>query len=308
MALTWTEMQEKAQILAKDNNAGTLAQLKQDMNTGYHMFNAKLSRYYTRKQQFTDLIAGQQLYQTPVDCVRVMGMTVIVTPNYSPVLKEIRSEFEWRQITSYPMQSNWPTYYYMIGNDEFGLWPVPSQDVENGLRFYYQPQDYDLSIEDVTSTSTGYTVSVTNGSTTVTANGSAFNTQMVGLYFQVTGVTNLTWYEIVGATATTLTLKSAFVGTTGSGLSWRVGQLSIIPQEYADAPMHYALGNFFSAQGNEARANQHLGQDTDGRRGMFYSMIKDCLEEYSSSNTSSVITDEPTGLNLWQVPPPASPV
>lgn len=306
MALTWTEMETKAQRLAKDNNSDTLTQLKEDMNTGYHMFNAKLSRYFSRKQQFTSLVAGQQLYQTPIDCVRVMGMTVIVTQNYSPVLKEIRSEFEWRQITSYPMQSNWPTYYYMLGNDELGLWPIPSQDVANGLRFYYQPQDHDLSIEDVTSTSTSSTVSVTQGSATVTASSTVFNADMVGLWFQITGVTDLTWYEITEATTTTLTLKSAFVGITGSGKAWRVGQLSIIPQEYADAPMHYALGNYFSAQGNEGRANQHLG--TEKAPGMFYNMINDCLEEYSSSNTSKVITDEPYGINIWQVPPPSSPI
>lgn len=299
-------MQTKAQRLAKDDSASTLTQLQEDMNTGYHMFNAKLSRYFSRKQQFTNLIASQQIYQTPIDCVRVMGMTAIVTQNYQPVLKEIRSEFEWRQITSYPMESNWPTYYYMIGNDELALWPVPSADVVSGLRFYYQPQDHDLSIEDITSTSTGATVTVSNGSPTVTATTTIFSAEMVGLWFQVTGVTDLSWYEIVEATSTTLTLKSAYVGLSGSGKAFRVGQQSIIPQEYADAPMHYALGNYFSAQGNETRANMHLGSEKSP--GMFYNMISDCLEEYSSSNTSSVITDDPVGLNIWGVPPPASPI
>lgn len=299
MALTWSEMQLKAQRLAKDNNSDTLTQLQQDMNTGYHMFNAKLSRYYSRKQQFTSLIAGQQIYQTPIDSVRVMGMTAIVTPNYQPVIKEIRSEFEWRQITSYPMESNWPTFYFMIGNDELALWPVPSADVENGLRFYYQPQDHDLSIDDVTSTSTSATVTVSNGSEVVTVSSGVFSPQMVGLWFQVTGVTDLSWYEIVAADSTTLTLKSAYVGLSGSGQDWRVGQLSIIPQEYAEAPMHWALSNYFSAQANETRSQQHMNT--------YKAMVEDCLEEYSSSNTSSVITGNETFMNIWQVPPPASP-
>jgi hypothetical protein len=302
MAVTWTNMQAKAQRWVKSTNSDVLTQLKEDMNTGYHLFNAKLSRYYTRKQQFTNLVAAQQIYQTPIDSVRISGMTVQVTTNWNPTVKEIRSEYEWRRIVSYPMQSNWPTYYFMLGNDEFALWPIPSQTVVNGLRFYYQPQDHDLSVEDVTSTTTAQTVTVTNGSTTVTASGgSPFNTEMVGLWYQTTGVTDLSWYEIVAATATTLTLKSAYVGLSGASKAWRVGQLSIIPQEYSDAPLHYAVANFFSAQGNEVRQNQHMN--------LFDRMQKDCEQEYSSSNISSVMTEgDGVALNIYQVPPPASPV
>ena len=307
MSQTWTQMQTKAQTLAKTSNAAALVQLKEDMNTGYHMFNQKLSRYYARKQQFADLVESQQIYQTPIDCIRVMGMTVLVSNTYQPTLKEIRSEYEWRNITSYPMESNWPAYYYMLGNDELSLWPIPSQDVTNGLRFYYQQQDYDLSIEDVTSVTTGATVTVTNGTTTVTASSGVFTPGLKSLWFQLTGVTNLTWYEIVDVpNATTLTLKSAFVGTSGSAQAWRIGQISIIPPEYADAPMHYALGNYFSAQGNEGRSQFHLG--TEDNPGMFWQLAKNCSEDYSSSNQSSVITDnEGVALNIWKVPPPASP-
>lgn len=299
MSMTWTELQVKAQRLSKDNNPDTLVQLKADMNEGYSLFNAKLSRYFTRKQQFTSLIADQQIYQTPVDCVRVLGMTVVVTTNYQPVVKEIRSEFQWRQITSYPMASNWPTYYFTLGNDEISLWPVPSQDVTNGLRLYYQPTTGSLTVDDVTSESASATVTVTNGSTTVTATAGVFDPDMAGLWFQVTDTTDQTWYEIVSSTTTGLVLKSAYTATSGGSHSWRIGQLSIIPQQYASAPVHYALWNFFSANGNESRAEYHKGK--------YDQMVADCLEEYSSSNVSSVITeDDYVGLNLWLVPPPAS--
>lgn len=306
MATTWTEQKLKAQRLARDNNSGTLTQLEQDMNTGYHLFNARLSRYYTRKQQFTDLIDGQQIYQTPVDCVRVMGMTVLVSQTYQPTVKEIRSEYQWRQITSYPYNSNWPAYYFMIGNDELALWPTPSQDVVNGLRFYYQPQDYDLSIEDATSTSLNATATVTNGSTTVTLSSSVLTSSPNSLWFQVTGETNNTFYEIVDSTSSTLTLKSAYVSPSGSGKSFRIGQLGIIPQEYSDAPMHYALGNYFMSKGNSERAQYHLG--TIDRPGLFYQMMKDCEQEYSSSNMSNVISDDDTYINPWMVPPIPGPL
>lgn len=303
--ITFQSAYTKTQRLAKDSNADTLIQLKQDINTGYHLFNAKLARYYTRKQQFTNLIAGQQIYQTPIDCVRVLGMTTLVTSTYEPPVKEVRSEYDWRKITSVKnYKTNWPSWYFMIGNDELSLWPIPSQNVANGLRFYYQPQDHDLSLDDVTSTTTGFTVTVTNGSPTVTASGSAFTADMAGLSFQVTGQADLSWYEIISATATVLTLKSAYVGVSGSSKTWTVGQTMIIPQEYQDAPMHYALGNFFSAQGNENRSQYHLGSDK--APGMFYMMVNDCLQEYSSSNESSVITEEDYYLNPWLLTPPAA--
>jgi len=296
---TWSDVQLSMQRIARDNTDGTLTQLQEDYNTGYHLFNAKLARYYTRKQQFTDIIQNQSIYQTPVDLLRITGITALVggtTSSYSWPLKEISSEYEWRQIRSYRTSNNWPTWYISLGSDKFEVWPIPSQDVTNGFRLYYQPQDYDLSVDDYTSTSTGQTVTVTNGSTEVTASGSAFTQNMIGLYFQVTGVTNLTFYEIVDVPdPTTLVLKSAFVGFTGSLQTWRIGQLSIIPQEYVDAPMYYALANYFDAKGNENRASYF--------RKLFDDMQIACDAEYSSSQSGSVITEDNVASNPWMFPP-----
>lgn len=299
--LTWTAMYTKAQRLAKSANADDLVQIKEDINTGYHMFNQKLSRYYSRKQQFTNAIVNQQQYQTPIDSIRIIGMTWLVTPTYEIPLKEIRSEYEWRQIVSVKSyKSNWPAWYYVLGKDQVAVWPIPSQNVTNGIRFYYQPQDYDLSIDDITSDSTGITVSVTNGDDTVTADtGTPFTSDMATLSFQVTGQTDLNWYEIDSASTTELILKSAYVAMSGSGKDWKIGQVSIIPTEYQDSPMHFALYNYFEANGNSQRADFHFNQ--------FNTMIEQCMEDYSSSLESSVIDEgDYNALNLWSVPPPSS--
>lgn len=294
--ITWTEAYQKAQTISGDFTDTTLVQLKQDMNIGYSRFNAALGRYFSRKQQFTDIVDGQQIYQTPIDCVRVIGMTVAVSDTYQTPVKEIRSEFEWRNITAYPYASNWPAYYFMIGNDELALWPTPSQDVTNGLRFYYQQQDHDLSIEDATSTSLSATVTVTNGSTLVTATAGVFTANMKGLWFQLTGVNDLTWYEIVDVpTAATLTLKSAFVGNSGSAQAFRIGQTFIFPQEYSDVPMDYALARFFEFKNNPARANYH--------RKNYEDMVEDAISKYSSSTEGNVITDDGASLNSWFITP-----
>src|ERR1700743_389228 len=128
--LTWTQMEAKFVRLSRDTTPGTLSQGQEDMNTAYHMFNAKFGRYFSRKQQFTDIKSGQSIYQTPVDSIRIIGMTVKTAPSddsYSPPIKEIRSEYEWRLIKTTPnYASSWITYYYVLGDDEIEVWPVPS--------------------------------------------------------------------------------------------------------------------------------------------------------------------------------------
>lgn len=304
MALTWTELQQKGVRLSKDTTPSTLEQLQQDMNTGYHLFNNKLARYWSRKQQFTDLFANQQIYQVPIDSIRVIGIVISVSETYKIPVKEIRSEYEWRQITSYPYQSNWPAYYFMIGNDKIALWPTPSQYVANGMMFYYQQDDFDLSVEDLVSTAQSpvVTASVVKDSPIITASSAVFSPQMKGLSFQVTGVTNLTWYEIVEVPdATTLTLKSSFVGPTGSGLSFRVGQLPIFPPQYHDSIVNYGLYLYFSGKGNETRAQQHLG--------LFNAAVDDAVKMFSSSTEGNVISDADAFVNAWfltPLPPPGA--
>lgn len=308
MPLTWTQLENKFQRLSRDTTAGTLVQGREDMNTGYHMFNAMFGRYYSRKQQFTDIVAGQSIYQTPIDSIRIIGMTAktaVGTNTYSPPIKEIRSEYEWRLIKTVPnYSSSWITYYYVLGNDEIEVWPVPATNISNGIRYYYQPQDHDLSIEDIISSalSPAQTCTITNADVTVTSTGSTFTNQMAGLWFQLQGVTDLSWYEITDVPDdSVLTLKSAFVGNSGSGFNFKIGQISILPQEYADVPVHYALGLFFAGKGNMARSQYHLG--TEDKPGMFYSMIKAAESAYSLSTEGNVISDSDNWISPWVLTP-----
>lgn len=303
--LTWTDSEAKLQRLSGTSDSYILAQLKQDYQTGYHLFNAKLARYYSRKQQFADIVAGQSIYQVPLDSVRVLVMTAYVTSTLEVPLKRVDDEEKWRQITSVrTVSSNFISHYFPLGNDQVMVWPIPTGNVTKGFRFVYQPQDHDLTIEDITSTSSGATVSVSNTGVTVTATSSVFSADLASLMFQRTGVADNSFYEIVSATATTLTLKTPYVATTATGCNFRIGQVPIIPQEYQDAPIHYALGLYFSANGNETRGQFHLGDEKNP--GMFYKQIEGCLADYSSSNENSVYTEEDDYfLNAFLIPPVA---
>lgn len=295
--LTWTALEAKAVRQARDVTLGTLIQLKEDMNTGYHLFNAKLSRYFSRKQQFTDVKVGQSIYQVPLDSIRISNLTIDVdsSGSYKQVVQEIRSEDEWRVITAYPYASNWPTFYFNLGNDKIEVWPTASQDVTQGMRFVYQQQDNDLTVEDVLSTPISLVTTVAN-STTVTAASAIFLPYMKGLKFQLTGLNDQTWYDIIDVpTTNTLTLKSAFIGGSGSGLPWKIGQVPIIPQEYHPVIVDYALALYYSSKGNETRANIHM-QNYDAA-------VSDATEQYSSSNVSSIITDDPIAISAWTITP-----
>jgi hypothetical protein len=223
---------------------------------------------------------------------------VQVTSSYKPPLKRITNEEDWRRITAYPMQSSWPSYYYVVGARQIGLWPIPAQDVTLGLRVVYQPRAFNLSIEDITSTTTSATASVTQGSQTVTLSSGVLSGDKTGLSFQVTGVLDDTIYDITSSTSTTLTLAAPYAGPTASSLAWRVGQVPQLPEEFHFTPGHWALGMYFEANGNSARSAFHMGQ--------FGSQESRALALYSSAGEASVITEEPRDLNIWLTPPPAA--
>lgn len=295
--LTFQQTWVKFQSIAQDSSIATLVQAKQDMNSGYALFNAAVNRYFTRKQQFADITANQQYYQVPIDSVRIMGMTTRLANGREYPVEQLRDEQYWRQINTVPQTANWARYYFMLGNDTLGLWPIPASTIDLGLRYWYEPRDHALTADDVTDVTSGKTVSITNGSPTVTASGSVpFTSNMVGWFFQVTDGSDGLWYEVVAVpNSSTLTLKSAAAGSTGSGKTFTLGQSWIFPDEYSEAPMDYALARYFESRNNTQRSSYHLARYTAAR--------DDALEKYSSSSTSNVITDDLPGISFWSIPP-----
>lgn len=290
--ITFQDSYQKAQYLSGSNNSADITQFKQDINIGYQRFNAAISRYFTRKQQYADLVANQQYYQTPIDAVRVMQVTVTLPNGYVYPIQEQRSEEQWRRNNIVSYTSNYAEEYFIMGNDQIGLWPVPSDDVTQGLRFIYQPQDVDLNQDDYT---TG-TVQVTNGSTTITGTGTTFTSNMIGRMLTVTDGSDGNWYEITAvANTTSLTVKTPIVGTSGSGKTYRIGQVFMFPGEYDDVPVDYALARFFESRNNATRGNYHLKKYEDS--------VDDAVRRYASSSTSNVITSSEEGLNWWWMPP-----
>lgn len=292
--LTYTQSYTKFQTISGSTNATDLVQAKQDINIGYKRFNAAIARYFTRKQAFTNLVADQQYYQIPVDAIRVSSVTINLSGSTLQFpLTQIRNEDEWRSMNIFPYSSSYIKYYFVYGNDQIGLFPIPSTAVTNGLRYVYQPQDVDLTKDDY---STG-TVAVSNGGVTVTGTNTAWTNALVGgMYFQVTNGTDGNWYEILSVNSTTqITLKTPYVGSTVSGVSYNIGQMFIFPGEYDDVPIDYALYRFWESRDNPVRAKYHKNN--------YQEAVADAIQKYASSSLSNVITDEGPMTNAWFWPP-----
>lgn len=292
MPITYQQSQQKAQYISGDNTAATLTQFQQDINIGYSRFNAAVDRYFSRKQQFTDIIADQQYYQVPVDSLRVMDVTVTIPNGYTYPCNQVRTEYEWRQMNIVPYTSNYATNYFIMGSDQIGLYPIPSDTVDAGLRFIYQEQDTAMSQDDYT---TG-TIEVTNGSTAITGTSTVWAQTQVGLYLQTTDGTDGNWYEIDSVdSSTTITLRTPYVGPSGSGKAYIIGQLMNIPMEYSDVAINYALMRYFESKNNPERAKYY--------KDLFDELIMDASARYASSSSSGVITGTDYLYNPWQLQP-----
>jgi len=84
----------------------------------------------------------------------------------------------------------------------------------------------------------------------VTGAGTTFVADMVGRWIQATGPTgDNEWYEIATFTSTTvLGLKQAYNGITGATLPYIIGEMSIIPEEFQDLSVIYAVRQYYSSR------------------------------------------------------------
>ena len=282
-------MKLKVQTISQDFSASALVQFSQDMNTGNRRFNAALNNYFTRKHKSTDLEDGVQTYQLPPDCVRVSGVKCLDSASREYPLAQIRSEYQWTELNSTDQSGDQIIYFFVQGSDEIALYPTPSEDVTNGLIIYYEPRGRDLSQADYT---TG-TITLTDGSVTVTGAGTAFSLSMVGRVLRDTDGSSGYDYRIGSYNSgTEILLEEPFTGVSGSGKTYLIGESPDYPSEYHEAPVDYALARYFEMMNNPVRAKYHDEK--------FKDMVSECKERYASSSSSMVITDESFGYDWLQ--------
>jgi len=140
------------------------------------------------------------------------------------------------------MTINLPTYAFVRGFNEIGLWPTPSQTTTNGLIISYEPRLVDMVVDDITAG----TASVTNGSPLVTLSTSIVPTGVSGMWFNVNDGTDGNWYQVASyGSSTTFNLANNYQGLTGATATYSLGQVSDLPEDYHMALPYFAAYNFF---------------------------------------------------------------
>jgi hypothetical protein len=295
--LTFTQAYTRAADMAGIalSNTTQVGFIKNDINQAERLFKNAARRYWTRQEKVTNMVAGQQYYQMPGDFVRVTEVRVNSNGLNFPVIL-VNSEHLWNKLNIIPaMTINLPTYAFVRGFNEVGLWPTPSANTANGLIVSYEPRLTDMSVDDV---STG-TATVTNGSPTVTFSNPIILPSQVGRWFSVTDGTDGNWYQIATYNSTTgLTLANNYQGlseTTASS-GFVIGSVSQLPEDYHMALPYYAAMNFFLKRKDMATAGYY--------RTEFYNLLESYRQTYSDKHTGVVqnqISDY--RYSLFSIPP-----
>lgn len=289
--LTFNEIYYEAQQQLEDDSTATLAVIKRAINQGAKKFGAILNREWRNTNKTFDIVADQQYYQTPEDCIRIKT-PLITYASFSPPLKEIPDEDTWNMYNQTEVKSPQPTHYYVRGNDEFGFYPIPSVSITNGGKLNYERRMRDMSMDDYSTE----TVTVTNGSATVVGDGTTFTAEMVGRSFHVIDpYGDGMWYKIAAyVSGTELELENNYAGVTSSGEGYRIGELPDIPEEFHESLIDYACFRIYTR-----RKDRQASKDM---KALYEEAIQLCKEQYQSKTTSQYLSPKENTAPIYQHP------
>lgn len=198
-------------------------------------------------------------------------------------LTEVQSEYEWNKLNAYPFKASYPTHYFIRGNDEIGIYPCPSESVEDGLIVSYEPRIRDMGIDDFTFTADVVQngVNITNPDNEGLPGG--FKPYMTeNFWIKSNDAEDGNWYKVQKVIDTThMQIDNNYLGPTGTGVSFTMGQVPPYPEEYHEAAIYYAAFKFFA-----------MRKDTDSSA-MYRTLFEDALDQYretyGSKTTGGVI-------------------
>lgn len=227
-------------------------------------------------------VGGVQAYNLPADYSKLKtGTLTIGALKWTPI--EVLSREQWDNLNVFPYYADIPSNFF-IWNNQFQLWPIPST-TGSVISFNYKRRVPDLSIADYT---TPGTLTVTNGSTTITGVGTGFTPTINAVgesrYIQIAQPAgdNL-WYQIASIASTTvINLVAPYQGITTSvtALNYTIGQMPVLVEDFQDMILWKTLIYYFTAI-----------VDNPGKRKQYEMMYNEKLEllaEYAGTKTVQV--------------------
>jgi hypothetical protein len=294
MALTYTGQRNLFGNLANNSSTANLALADTLMNEMRRRILSSRQWPFLERQYTTTTDAANQFVSFPSYVDRVSSVYVTIgNIRYTP--NECTSREFWDTLNIVVISSNIPQWWYTF-DGKVGLYPAPST-TGNTITINSKRQIKDLTIADYT-TGTITTTSTTSGVTTVTGSGTAWTSQMIGKFIQITEAGSNTgdgfWYEIATVpSSTTLTLVRPYGGTaiTAGSANYIIGQLGLLPEPYQILPVYMALNVYFTSvdpDANKAQLYDGLAKDA-------YTQL---VEDYGSKTTGVVVDFDGASHNI----------
>lgn len=285
--ITFYQHIEEIKKSFKISDAEQIASLKRWYNQGCSIVKKKLMRRTNAEVIYANIVANQSEYQLPEYAGRVFNIRYNETGSERS-LTEVTSGIAWDELKSNGSQTGLPSHYHLLSEDEIELWPTPSQAVTDGLEVRLAFKHSRLSADDI---STG-TATASNGSQTVTISSSIVTTNWVGRMFTVNNG-HEEWYRISEyVSSTSFKLENYFEGDGGAGLSYIVGEVVDIPEEYIHLPELFTRAKYTEVyRKNRGVANDMMKQ--------FKDEIKELNQSYSSPSKGKVVKNRKTRMRAY---------
>ena len=286
--LTFTQRKEQAAKLCGINyQEPEMAIIVSNLNSADKLFENAARRGWTRKEKIASITANKQYYQIASDMHRVSSVRCKTDTNGEIIvpLVEVQSEYEWNKLNAYPFKASYPTHYFIRGNDEIGIYPCPSESITDGLIVSYEPRIRDMGIDDFTFTADVVQngVDITNPSNTLVGGFKPYMTE--NFWIKSNDAEDGNWYKVQKVIDTThMKIDNNYLGPSGNGVSFTMGQVPPYPEEYHEAAIYYAAFKFFA-----------MRKDTDSSA-MYRTLFEDALDQYretyGSKTTGGVINPQ----------------
>lgn len=301
--ITWDNTQSLFQGFSGDTNATNLAQFKILANQGYkeilHTFNGEETEdVRTWSPTADDITNSVRAVKLAPNFIRVHSVTSTTGSQVHPVMVE-ESQEKWNQRLFNNRTSSRPTTYFIrprmgVGGSEILFDPIPSS-TDLTITINYAANARDLSVDEY---NTG-TVTMTDGSPTVTGSGTTFTSAMVGRYFKINDADgDGMWYRITGYTsATVVTLENNYDGANISGKAYSVNEAFSLPEDLQMAPLSYGLWYYYLG----VRQDSKKAQEWEAN----YRVIKKLAEDnYQRKNKNANIANMKPDSNMFPVATP----
>jgi hypothetical protein len=289
---TYTDLLNVCGVLTKDTSLATQAYFKLWINdTQKKVCKLMKGASFLEDEWVADSVASQEPYRLPHNYGKAIDVWYINgTTKYQPKLVE--SSEDWTYKSALSTTSDYPDYFHIFGDHIFFYPAFTTANLNIHLR--YKKSIKELGIADY---STG-TVTVSNNSALVTGTGTAWTSLMVGRYLRFDD--DGSWYEIYNVgSSTAITLVKTYEGNAVTNGTYKIGNISVIPDEFQDILWQRPVAIYLMSKGEETRSNFYMGLYREG--------VNLLISEYQSKTTNQVFTkteterknpnDYPTGLS-----------